>query len=57
MQWVLIIMLWGEANSNPTMTGVSGFLTHAACVDAGEAWKKSKHELERDYECLPASEK
>lgn len=57
MQWVLILLMFGMDGPYPStaMTGVSGFMTYDACVSTGEAWKKTKHEYQREYECLPAT--
>jgi len=62
MQWLLVLMIFSnDAGENIpeslAITTVSGFLTHAACVDTGEAWKKTKQDYDREYECLPADQK
>jgi hypothetical protein len=49
-------MIWGDSTPM-SLAPVSGFQTYEACTMTGDAWKKTKVELDRDYVCLPAKEK
>jgi hypothetical protein len=40
-----------------SITTVAGFTTHQSCEYTGEAWKKTKQDYDREYECLPADQK
>jgi hypothetical protein len=55
-QWILILMIF-SFNENVTMTSISGFETYSACILSGEAWTKTKRELDRDFVCIPAKAK
>ena len=53
MDWILVLLLFGTAiDGGNAMTSVSGFSTHAECVLAGENWKATKRDLDRDYVCI-----
>ena len=62
MQWILVLLIFSnDAGENipesMTMTAISGFTTHESCEYTGEAWKKTKHDYDREYECLQADQK
>lgn len=59
MQWILVLMIFGSDPTNATigMTAISGFLSFNTCVATGTAWQKTKHDYEREFECLPAEQK
>jgi hypothetical protein len=63
MQWILVLMIFSNISTGlnvpqtMSITTVAGFTTHQSCEYTGEAWKKTKQDYDREYECLPADQK
>lgn len=56
--WILVLFLFGSAiEGGNAMTAINGFISKKECMAAGEAWRETKRELERDYICFLGVEK
>lgn len=58
MEWVLIIWLWGNSNSVPSIpVRVDSYSSEGTCSAAGNVWRDAKHgqyqSTQRHYICLP----
>lgn len=56
--WILVLLLFATgAEGGNAMTTISGFMTKKECMAAGEEWKSTKRDLDRDYVCILGVEK
>lgn len=56
--WILVLMLFASGiDGGNAISPVSGFISKKECVAAGEEWKATKRDLDRDYVCILATEK